>query len=231
MSKRFTDTDKWSRPKFRKLSPEMKLFWIYILDNCDHAGVWVKDFEAASFFIGTKITEEKVKATFGDSIINIDNGEKLFVIDFIKFQYGELNSANKAHQGVMTVLKRYNIDLQELNRYYQGAIKGLCSPYQGVQDKDKVKDKDKVLEGECEGGADIIVISDAIEEPFGWTDDYTKLWAEWINYKWKQHKFKYKTPAVEFVGKKKLIGASGGDIETARQIIEESNRKWVQGIF
>lgn len=41
MAKRFGDTDIWKKQRwFRKLSPEYKLAFCYIKDQCDHAGIW-----------------------------------------------------------------------------------------------------------------------------------------------------------------------------------------------
>ena len=47
MAKRFTDTDKWKKGFIRNLPAKYKLLWLYILDDCNHAGVWETDFEVA----------------------------------------------------------------------------------------------------------------------------------------------------------------------------------------
>ena len=59
MSKRFTDTEKWKKKFVKDLDPSFKLLWFYILDDCDHAGVWHTDFEVAGIRIGHKINNEK----------------------------------------------------------------------------------------------------------------------------------------------------------------------------
>ena len=38
MAKRFTDNEKWKNQFFKGLSTVNKLFFLYILDDCDHAG-------------------------------------------------------------------------------------------------------------------------------------------------------------------------------------------------
>ena len=50
MAKRMTDSDKWKKGFIRGLAPKYKLFWLYILDDCTHAGIWETDFEVASIF-------------------------------------------------------------------------------------------------------------------------------------------------------------------------------------
>ena len=50
--KRFTETNKWEDPWFRKLKPEMKLLWSWLLDSCDNAGIIDADIELAAFQIG-----------------------------------------------------------------------------------------------------------------------------------------------------------------------------------
>lgn len=148
MAKRFTDTEKWMRPWFRKLSLEAKMTWVYLLDNCDHAGVWPADFEILNFLIGKseatgacgRADAEWLDRTFGDKIQRIDE-DKYFIPSFVEFQYGELNPNNNAHASVLKLLGKL------------GANEPLPSPSPGAQDKDKDKDKDLEKEKEKENSA------------------------------------------------------------------------------
>ena len=143
MAKRFTDTDKWKKKWIRELSPEMKLFWFYLLDNCDHAGIWEVDIELAAFQIGIELDESIILNTFNRKIVTFKPG-KWFVPKFIVYQYGELNKSNRAHLSVIKILTKYGLN-KGLNEVEQGAYKIL----EGAKDKepykelDKVKDKDK----------------------------------------------------------------------------------------
>ena len=134
MAKRFTDSEKWKKPFIRKLPLKYKVLWFYILDDCNHAGIWQVDLDVASIRVGESFNSEECIKVFGGKIKAFDNGEKWFIKDFIDFQYGELNDKNRAHKSVKDLLIKYN--LIDFN-------KDLISPLQGYKDKDKDKVKDK----------------------------------------------------------------------------------------
>lgn len=61
--------------------------------------------------------------------------------------------------------------------------------------------------------------------------DFENLWNEWIEYKLVEHKDKYKSKKTEQKAFKHLIELSGGDLETAKQIVNLSiANKW-KGLF
>jgi len=68
MAKRFTDTDKWKKPFIRCMKAPYKLLWIYILDECDHAGIWHVDFDVAEIKIGEKLNLEFALNTWFDTV-------------------------------------------------------------------------------------------------------------------------------------------------------------------
>ena len=90
MAKRFTDSDKWKKGFIRGLPPKYKLLWLYILDDCNHAGVWDIDFVVASIRIGIKINEKEAISFFSEQIKIFDKGQKWFVPKFIDFQFRSL---------------------------------------------------------------------------------------------------------------------------------------------
>lgn len=128
MAKRLTDTDKWKKPFIKSLPPEYKLLWLYLIDDCDIAGIWQVDFEVAELRLGIKLSQEKALRFFKEKIVAFDNGTKWFVQDFISFQYGNLTDKNKMYNPVNLILSKYKM--------------GHLSPINGVKDKDKDKDKD-----------------------------------------------------------------------------------------
>ena len=109
MAKRFTDTDKWKKGFMKSLSTKYKLLWLYIVDDCNHAGVWETDFEVASIRIGIKISENEAIKHFAEQIRIFDNGDKWFVPKFIDFQYGQLNSNSRPHQAVIKLIEKYDL--------------------------------------------------------------------------------------------------------------------------
>tara|TARA_R110000787_G_scaffold49667_1_gene118972 strand:- start:281 stop:946 length:666 start_codon:yes stop_codon:yes gene_type:complete len=109
MAKRFTDTDKWKKGFMRSLPAKYKLLWLYMLDDCNHAGVWETDFEVASIRIGSKISEKDAAKVFASHIKIFDKGNKWFIPKFIDFQYGTLNENSRPHQAVIKLLDKYDV--------------------------------------------------------------------------------------------------------------------------
>lgn len=124
MPKRFTDTDKWKKPFIRGLDASYKLFWFYILDDCDHAGIWQVDFEVAQIRIGEKIIPAKAMVLLEDRIEIFDNGKKWFLKDFIFFQYGELTPKNRLHVSVINILTKHQVGPYKPLTRDQGTIQG-----------------------------------------------------------------------------------------------------------
>tara|TARA_R110002051_G_scaffold85502_2_gene150699 strand:+ start:1526 stop:2179 length:654 start_codon:yes stop_codon:yes gene_type:complete len=129
MAKRFTDTDKWKKGFMRGLPTKYKLMWLYILDDCNHAGVWETDFEVASIRIGSKISENEAIKHYADNIRIFDNGDKWFVPKFIDFQYGQLNANSRPHQAVIKLIDKYDLY----------SIKGISPIDNGELDKPVLK--------------------------------------------------------------------------------------------
>lgn len=135
MAKRFIDTDLFRKPFMRSLEAPYKALWIYLLCECDHAGIWVVELDVAQIRMGLKLDPEKVIDKMGGAVVSIDGGSKWYLPDFVTFQYGTLNPANRVHQSVLERLERYGIDPN-----HPSQNKPLTSPLQGAKDKDKDKD-------------------------------------------------------------------------------------------
>ena len=215
MSKRFTDTEKWKKPFIRSLQGAYKLLWLYICDDCDHAGIWQVDLDVAQIRIGEKIDLKNAINAFGDKIVVFDGGNKWFIPAFIEFQYPSgLNSDNRAHNSVILLLEKYKL----INKN-----KVLISPLKGAMDmvKDMDKDKDKVKDkGEIEK---IEIKSLGIE--------IIEYWNLWKDYKENQFKFKYKTIQSEQIAFDDLVRLSNNSCENAIEIIKQSMANGWKGLF
>jgi len=156
MAKRHTDTDKWKKEFLRSLPAEYKLFWLYLIDECDHAGIWHVELSIAEDRLGIKLSLTKMQGLAGDRIVAFDNGAKWFLPDFISFQYGELDNNNRVHKSVIERLKKYDlIETSENSNKGHARVMREC--------KDTYKDKDK----DNKGGMGEILAFESIEET-GW---------------------------------------------------------------
>lgn len=130
--KRFTESEKWRDPWFRKLPPGAKLAFWYITENCDNAGVWGADRELADFQIGMPIQWEKVLQAFGDRVIVLPGGEWLMT-KFVEFQFGKLSRDCKPHLQVIRLIEKH--------RQSKGYPKGINTLEEKEKDKDKEEEK------------------------------------------------------------------------------------------
>ena len=137
MAKRFVETDLWKKKWYRTMPPRMKLFYFYLLTNCDHAGMYDVDLELAEFQIGMEVKQKDIDEHLKDHI-EVVKEDKWLIKKFVDFQYGVLNPNVKAHASVIKILTKYN------------CLERVSNTYASVKDKDKdinkvkVKEKDKM---------------------------------------------------------------------------------------
>lgn len=135
MPRRFTDTEKWDDPWFCELDNEAKLIWFYLIDRCDHAGVWKINFKHLKYHCGTEKAEDEIRKIFDSRFYEFD--DKWFFPKFLKYQYPKGLQSNKpAIIGVINALSFYN--LSEIIKQL------LPNDYIIIKDKDKDKVKDKI---------------------------------------------------------------------------------------
>ena len=155
--KRFTATEKWSDPWFRKLEPKYKLLWLYLCDTCDNAGMWKIDLDLAEFSIGYKFgTDDLEHINNGKNRVVVASQDYWLITDFVTFQIGHLDcdKLTNLQKSCKVLIQRYldkGIDIIKLcnatpslpvaNGYiYKGKGKGIG----------KGKGKGKVNDGENE---------------------------------------------------------------------------------
>lgn len=126
MTKRFCDTEIWTKDWFIDLDLKHKLLTKFLFDNCDCAGIYKISWKLLSFLFEEKITLDDFKQIKQVKVIDENT---VFVEDFVLFQQSisslnDLNPNNKAHLGIIRRLK----EIMPLLSPNQGAIKGLISP-------------------------------------------------------------------------------------------------------
>ena len=132
MAKRFIDTDLFKKRFVRGLKGPYKLLWVYLFCECDNAGIWNVDIEAAELFCNQKYSLPELKKAFSGRIHFFDEESKAFLPDFIEFQYGgELNEKNPAHRAVIFKLEKYQL----FSILKEGATKAQESPYEGATEE------------------------------------------------------------------------------------------------
>jgi len=117
MAKRFTDTMKWNEDWYLDLSLSNKMFWIYICDNCDHAGIFKPNKRMFELLIGEKVNTNKFLESINQDkprIIVLGNG-RWYLTGFIEFQYGgNLSPNNRVHKSILTLLNKNDIDWEHI---------------------------------------------------------------------------------------------------------------------
>jgi hypothetical protein len=143
MAKRFTATEIWEEDWFLDIPNEYKLFWYYMLSNCDHAGIYKVNLTTFSRLLEVKLSTKIALNHFntGKNRITCINDTVWFIEDFFVYQYGVVfNHNNRLHASIYRIYNKYGIEPKNL--------RGLLEVKEGVKDKDK--DKDKVDTGVLE---------------------------------------------------------------------------------
>jgi hypothetical protein len=111
MANRFLDTNYYKSPFVRSLPGKLKSLYSFIICDCDGAGIWNMDMQAASMFIGFDVTQKEFEEAFtkNGKAVNL-GGMKFFFPDFIEHQYpGGLQINNKAHKNFINTLTKYGL--------------------------------------------------------------------------------------------------------------------------
>jgi len=145
MSKRFINTEIFNDSWFMDLSVNAKLLYIYLITNCDHAGIIDINWKLVEFQTGIKqLAKSYVTLTkeYENRLIKLKNSY-YFIPKFITFQYPNFPNSNVRQQSsAINRLKEFNLfDEENLT-----VNKELSNSYEYehviVNDNDTVK-KDK----------------------------------------------------------------------------------------
>lgn len=141
MAKRFTCTQLWEEDWFIEMPPDYQFFWVYLKDNCDHAGIWKPNLSKFKKLYSRDIDLTKAIDLINsgkERVIILPNG-RWFLTGFIPFQYGSvLNTNSRVHTSIISLLTVNEVKLT--------SIRPLIEVMDRVKDKDKDKDKDIITD-------------------------------------------------------------------------------------
>ena len=141
MAKRLTDSNKWNDSWFTNLPMDIKLVWIYLLDTCDHAGVYKTNIRLLKFQTGSERTEEELIEFFKERIYI--TGDKWFIPKFVLFQYKNFFTNNApAVKSARELLINHSIIKPNDNSFIT-LTQPLLNPSIRTKDKDTDTDMDK----------------------------------------------------------------------------------------
>jgi hypothetical protein len=136
MANRFLATNYYKSPFVRGLKGSLKGLYSFIICDCSPSGIWSKDMEAASMYIGFNVTDNDFEENFikTGKAIYVGRG-KYFFPDFIEHQYPKgLQENNSAHKNIIFELKKLEL-LNDENRLKtkknEDPLKHLNSPLIG----------------------------------------------------------------------------------------------------
>lgn len=216
MSKRFIDTEIFSDPWFMDLSVNAKLFYIYLITNCNHAGIIEINWKLAELQTGIKQLAKSYVTLikeYNNKLIKLRD-RYYFIPKFIEFQYPGFPKSNvRQQESAIKILCEFDLfDTENLR-----LNKELANSYE-----DDSVSEDGNGSGNGSGKTEIIL---------PWTEDeFYHVWEFWKKYKKEQHNFSYK-PIGEQGALSKLQELSGGNLASALLIIKQSIQNGWKGFF
>ena len=159
MAKRFTDSEKWKDVWFSDLSNDEKIVWLFLLDDCNHAGVWQVNLRRLNFECRTNYTLDDLYQFLKSRVCRLSE-EKWFIPKFISFQYPKFPNGSASIQSAIKILDKEGLIqhyedgsvslIKELPLLEDTLIKGLGKGYQRITDTDTDTDTDTVLDKDME---------------------------------------------------------------------------------
>lgn len=118
MAKRFIDTGLFDDEWFSDLNCDCKIFWVYFVTKCDHAGLLKFNKRLIEFQTGIKSLDTVLKH-FDDRLVRV-NEQLLFCPKFIAFQYPKFpNSKVKQQSSAIDLLVKNGLWSIEKNEFIQ----------------------------------------------------------------------------------------------------------------
>ncbi len=146
MGKRFTETNKWDDPWYIDLPTDSKVFWQYLCDKCDNAGVIDISERHAKFLLNCEREIPELIDSLGNRIKKLENG-KYFITSFVQFQFGQLRPESNLHKNVILLLEKhglYELFFEGKLTLNEGLKKGTSKGKGNSKGKGEGKGKSKV---------------------------------------------------------------------------------------
>jgi len=138
MAKRFIDTEIFNDDWFMELSKDAKLFYIYYITNCDHAGILKLNTKLAELQTGIKSIQTVIEQ-LSNCLLTIKPNVFLMPA-FIKYQYPDFpKSKVKQQDSALKILASYGIDEEKIKSYLT-VSKELNNSYDNVSVNEPVID-------------------------------------------------------------------------------------------
>jgi len=138
--KRFTDIEIWDKEWYMELTPKHKCLMKYIFDKCDACGCWKPNWKLASLHINDNVQLSDLSALPKDQYEVLESG-KIFIPDFIKFQYGTLSKKSPAHNPIFIAIEKNNLLDRVFNR-----VSNTLQEEEEYKEKDKEEEKEIIQE-------------------------------------------------------------------------------------
>ncbi|MHA1169209.1 MAG: DUF7833 domain-containing protein [Candidatus Hodarchaeales archaeon] len=152
MPKRFTETEKWKDPWFRKLNAKEKLLFIYLIENCDVAGFIEIEFDLVGFQTGLKseeipglikgLTRGLLGASEGLAWGYLGAKEfsgVFYVKNYLRHQKNlPLNKYNNAHKGIIAKIVENAEFYSEIEHNFFAEIP--CHHFKKTKDQNIIED-------------------------------------------------------------------------------------------
>lgn len=145
MAKRFIDTNMFNDEWICNLSKDSKLFFIYFITTCDHAGVLKLNKKLCEFQTGLKSIDTLIKE-LGNSLITVSEQSSIYFMPrFLKFQYPNFpQSQVRQQESAIKILENYGINIEKINSYLT-LSKDLVKTYVSVNDSVSVLKEKKQI--------------------------------------------------------------------------------------
>jgi hypothetical protein len=149
MAKRFHETDVWSQDWFMEMPIEYRVFWFWILDKCNHAGIWKPNKKMFELVNALSVDLDEALSFFNAAKerVMVTSKGNWFLTDFFVFQYGTtFNSANRMHNSIQCLMNQDDIKLSSIRGLLEVKERIKTPQLEGNDTlKDKDKDKDIIL--------------------------------------------------------------------------------------